>query len=37
MATFTGFPPEALKFLRALKRNNNREWFLANKATYDER
>jgi uncharacterized protein (TIGR02453 family) len=37
MATFTGFPPEALKFLRALKRNNNREWFLANKATYDQK
>jgi uncharacterized protein (TIGR02453 family) len=32
---FPGFPPEALKFLRALKRNNNREWFQARKETFD--
>ncbi len=38
MATgFAGFPPETLKFLRQLKRNNNREWFLANKGTYEEK
>ena len=33
---FKGFPPEALKFLRQLKRNNNREWFLAHKHVYEE-
>jgi uncharacterized protein (TIGR02453 family) len=27
--------PEALKFLRALKRNNDREWFVPRKATFD--
>jgi uncharacterized protein (TIGR02453 family) len=32
---FSGFPPETLKFLRQLKRNNNREWFLAHKDIYD--
>jgi len=38
MATgFAGFPPETLKFLRQLKRNNNREWFLANKDTYEKK
>jgi uncharacterized protein (TIGR02453 family) len=31
---FAGFPPETLKFLRALKKNNRREWFEANKQTY---
>ncbi len=34
---FRGFPPETLRFLRALKRNNDRTWFLANKATYEEK
>ncbi len=33
--TFPGFPQEALKFLRDLKKNNNRDWFLANKQTYE--
>lgn len=33
---FPGFPPEALKFFRQLKRNNNREWFLAHKETYEQ-
>ena len=33
-SSFPGFPPEALKFLRALEKNNNREWFEANKQTY---
>jgi uncharacterized protein (TIGR02453 family) len=36
-ATFIGFPPEGLAFLRRLKRNNNREWFLKNKETYDQK
>jgi uncharacterized protein (TIGR02453 family) len=30
------FPPETLKFLRALKRNNDREWFRARKEQYDQ-
>ncbi len=34
---FPGFPPETLKFLRQLKRNNNREWFLAHKQLYEEK
>jgi uncharacterized protein (TIGR02453 family) len=32
---FEGFPPESLRFLRQLKRNNNREWFLAHKDVYE--
>jgi uncharacterized protein (TIGR02453 family) len=32
---FPGFPPEALKFLRSLKRNNKREWFQARKEIFD--
>jgi uncharacterized protein (TIGR02453 family) len=32
---FTGFPPAALKFLRALARNNDRDWFAAHRAEYD--
>jgi uncharacterized protein (TIGR02453 family) len=32
---FGGFPPETLRFLRQLKRNNNREWFLAHKDVYE--
>jgi len=31
-----GFQPRALSFLRALKRNNDREWFNARKEQYDE-
>jgi uncharacterized protein (TIGR02453 family) len=34
---FEGFPPETLKFLRQLKRNNNREWFLAHKEVYESK
>jgi uncharacterized protein (TIGR02453 family) len=34
--TFTAFPAEGLKFLRSLKRNNNREWFQAHKSAYEE-
>jgi uncharacterized protein (TIGR02453 family) len=29
------FPPETLRFLRALKRNNRREWFLPRKERYE--
>jgi Uncharacterized conserved protein len=29
------FGPEALKFLRALKRNNRREWFQPRKEQYE--
>jgi uncharacterized protein (TIGR02453 family) len=32
---FSGFPPEALRFLRALKRNNRREWFQPRKEIYE--
>jgi uncharacterized protein (TIGR02453 family) len=34
--SFRGFPPEALEFLRELEANNEREWFKANRARYDE-
>ena len=33
--TFRGFGRGALTFLRQLKRNNKREWFLANRESYD--
>jgi uncharacterized protein (TIGR02453 family) len=33
---FTAFPPAALAFLRALKRNNDREWFRQRKARYEQ-
>jgi uncharacterized protein (TIGR02453 family) len=32
---FRGFPPETLKFLRQLKRNNNRAWFQERKELYE--
>jgi uncharacterized protein (TIGR02453 family) len=32
---FPGFPPEALTFLRNLKRNNNREWFQPRKQIFE--
>jgi len=35
-ASFQGFPKEGLQFLKALERNNDREWFDAHKATYTE-
>lgn len=31
-----GFPPDALKFLRDLARHNDRTWFEANRARYEE-
>jgi len=34
---FQGFPPETLRFLRQLKRNNNRDWFLAHKQVYEQK
>ncbi len=34
---FSAFPKEGLQFLRALKRNNNREWFQEHKSIYEER
>lgn len=33
---FTGFRPAALTFLRALRRHNDRSWFEAHRATYEE-
>ncbi len=33
---FKGFSPDARKFLRELAENNNRDWFLRNKARYEE-
>lgn len=36
MPAFRGFPPEAIEFLRELEANNDRDWFKANRARYDE-
>lgn len=33
---FAGFPQASLKFLRRLARNNNRDWFAANRSEYEE-
>ena len=33
---YASFKPETLDFLRELSANNNREWFAANKARYEE-
>ncbi len=33
---FSAFPTEGLQFLRNLKRNNNRAWFLDHKAIYEQ-
>jgi uncharacterized protein (TIGR02453 family) len=35
MPKFTGFPKDTLRFLAELERNNNREWFEANKDRYE--
>lgn len=35
MSAFKGYPPDTLKFLRSLKRNNDRDWFNANKPRYE--
>jgi uncharacterized protein (TIGR02453 family) len=34
--SFRGFPPEALEFLRELEADNDRDWFKANRARYDD-
>jgi uncharacterized protein (TIGR02453 family) len=36
VVSFKGFPAEALEFLTELEANNDREWFKANRARYDE-
>lgn len=36
MAQFTGFSPDGLRFLAALPRHNDREWFKANRAAFDD-
>jgi uncharacterized protein (TIGR02453 family) len=36
MAAFRGFRAEALEFLAELEANNDRDWFRANRARYDE-
>lgn len=33
---YVGFTPEALTFLKQLKKNNNRDWFNENKQRYEE-
>jgi uncharacterized protein (TIGR02453 family) len=34
--TFRGWPPEAIEFLRELEAGNDRDWFKANRARYDD-
>jgi uncharacterized protein (TIGR02453 family) len=34
-ATFPGFPKDGMAFLRALKKNNDREWFTPRKSTFE--
>lgn len=36
MSEFTGFPRAAITFLEELEANNDRDWFKANRARYDE-
>jgi uncharacterized protein (TIGR02453 family) len=36
MSAFRGFPVEAIEFLQELEANNERDWFKANRARYDE-
>ena len=36
MSIFPGFRPEALRFLRQLKRNNRREWFQEHRDRYEQ-
>jgi uncharacterized protein (TIGR02453 family) len=35
-STFAGFPPEGPRFLKGLAANNNKAWFDAHRAAYDE-
>ena len=34
-AKFAGFPPDGMKFLRDLAKNNDRDWFQPRKETFD--
>lgn len=34
--TFSGFTPDGLAFLRGLARHNDRDWFTANRAVFDD-
>lgn len=36
LSSFTGLRPAALAFLRSLKKNNRREWFEANRQTFEQ-
>lgn len=36
MSEFTGFPKDFFSFFKQLKKNNNRDWFTANKSRYQE-
>ena len=36
MSEFRSFPPASLKFLRQIRRHNNREWFEKNRTVYEE-
>lgn len=36
MQLFNGFPKEGIQFLKQLKQNNKREWFLARKDIYEQ-
>jgi uncharacterized protein (TIGR02453 family) len=36
VSAFDGYPVEAIEFLRELEDNNDRDWFKANRARYDE-
>ena len=36
MSEFNGFPKDFFAFFKALKKNNNRDWFNANKARYHD-
>ena len=33
---FEGFPEQGIKFLKQLKKNNNREWFNKHKSDYED-
>ena len=35
MATFGGFPPETIRFLRELRANHTKDWFDAHRADYE--
>ena len=36
VTTFTGFPSETLEFFEQLEANNDREWFKAHKAEFED-